>query len=222
MGNGFESHSGFRDAFARTFGQAPGRSRTGDCVVCAWIDSPLGPLVAGATAQGICLLEFTDRRMLPAQIETVRRRFGCAVVPGESPHFDQLRNELNGLFFGTAAAVLAAARGAGHAVPGACVGRAAADSVWRNTVLRGSRPCRGDGQRAARGGTRERHESHRDSHPLSPRRQQRRKARRLRWAALAEGGAPAPRAHRTARGHLAVFRDRRGGYANPSSSVRRS
>jgi len=100
MGNGFESHSGFRDAFARTFGEAPGRSRTGDCVVCTWIESPLGPLVAGATAQGICLLEFTDRRMLPAQIETVRRRFGCAVVPGESPHFDRLRDQLDAYFAG--------------------------------------------------------------------------------------------------------------------------
>jgi len=100
MGNGFESHSGFRDAFARTFGEAPGRSRTGDCVVCTWIESPLGPLVAGATAQGICLLEFTDRRMLPAQIETVRQRFDCAVVPGESPHFDRLRDELNAYFSG--------------------------------------------------------------------------------------------------------------------------
>jgi AraC family transcriptional regulator of adaptative response/methylated-DNA-[protein]-cysteine methyltransferase len=100
MANGFESHSGFRDAFARTFGQAPGRSRSGDCVVCTWIESPLGPLVAGATAQGICLLEFTDRRMLPAQIETVRDRFDCAVVPGESPQFDRLRNQLNAYFSG--------------------------------------------------------------------------------------------------------------------------
>ena len=100
MGTGFESHSGFRDAFARTFGEAPGRSRGGDCVVCAWIESPLGPLVAGATAEGICLLEFTDRRMLPAQVETVRRRFDCAVVPGDSPHFDQLRDELKAYFSG--------------------------------------------------------------------------------------------------------------------------
>ena len=84
MGNGFESHSGFRDAFARTFGTAPGRSRSGDCIVCTWIESPLGPLVAGATVDGICLLEFTDRRMLPAQIKTVGDRFACAVVPGDS------------------------------------------------------------------------------------------------------------------------------------------
>ena len=100
MENGFESHSGFRDAFARTFGDAPGRSRTADCIVCTWIESPLGPLVAGATAQGICLLEFTDRRMLPAQIDTVRRRFACAIVPGDSPYFAGLRNELDAYFSG--------------------------------------------------------------------------------------------------------------------------
>jgi AraC family transcriptional regulator of adaptative response/methylated-DNA-[protein]-cysteine methyltransferase len=100
MENGFESHSGFRDAFARTFGEAPGRSRAADCIVCTWIESPLGPLVAGATGRGICLLEFTDRRMLPAQIETLRRRFGFAIVPGDSPHFDLLRNELEAYFSG--------------------------------------------------------------------------------------------------------------------------
>ena len=100
MGNGFESHSGFRDAFARTFGNAPGRSRTEDCIVCTWIESPLGPLVAGATGNGICLLEFTDRRMLPAQIKTLGDRFDCAVVPGNSPHFDRLREELNAYFSG--------------------------------------------------------------------------------------------------------------------------
>ncbi len=57
--------------------------------------------MAGATTQGsICLLEFTDRRLLPAQIETVRDRFGCAVVPGESPQFERLRHELDAYFSG--------------------------------------------------------------------------------------------------------------------------
>jgi len=69
-------------------------------VVYATIESPLGPLIAGATAQGLCLLEFTDRRMLPAQIETVRRRFGASPVAGESPHFDRLRGELSAYFAG--------------------------------------------------------------------------------------------------------------------------
>lgn len=101
LGSGFESHSGFRDAFARTFGQAPGQSRDADCVVVSWIESPLGPLVVGARQEGICLLEFSDRRMLGTQIDTVRRRFGAGVVPGESPHIDQLRNELREYFSGS-------------------------------------------------------------------------------------------------------------------------
>jgi AraC family transcriptional regulator, regulatory protein of adaptative response / methylated-DNA-[protein]-cysteine methyltransferase len=76
------------------------RGHTVDSVVCTWIESPLGPLVAGATARGLCLLEFTDRRRLRALIETVRRRFNCAAVPGESPHFDRLRGELKTYFSG--------------------------------------------------------------------------------------------------------------------------
>src|SRR5262249_47349458 len=61
LGTGFESHSGFRDAFQRTFGKPPGQSRGAECIVTAWLESPLGPLVAGATDDGICLLEFSDR-----------------------------------------------------------------------------------------------------------------------------------------------------------------
>ena len=100
LGNGYESHSGFRDAFARTFGRSPGRSRNGDCIVAAWIESPLGPLVAGAIGKGLCLLEFTDRRMLEAQFTTIRQRFGCAVVPGKHEHLEQLQEELEQYFAG--------------------------------------------------------------------------------------------------------------------------
>lgn len=101
LGNGYESLSGFRDAFAQTFGQSPGRSRSSDCIVAAWLESPLGPLVVGATGDGICLLEFTDRRMLETQFATLRRRFACAIVPGENEHLDRLRDELVDYFAGT-------------------------------------------------------------------------------------------------------------------------
>ena len=69
-------------------------------LVCISIESPLGPLVAGATAQGVCLLEFTDRHRLPAQMDTLRRRFDRAPVPGDSRHFDRLREELTAYFSG--------------------------------------------------------------------------------------------------------------------------
>lgn len=81
MSHGFESHSGLRDAFSRLLGRAPGQSRLAECVTVGWLESPLGPLVAGVTDGGVCLLEFSDRRMLETQLETVRQRLG-PVLPG--------------------------------------------------------------------------------------------------------------------------------------------
>ena len=97
MTHGFESHSGFREAFGRLLGAAPGGSRTTDCVTLTWIESPVGPLVAGATDAGICLLEFSDRRMLETQLESVRQRLG-PVLPGAHPLLDRLRAELTEYF----------------------------------------------------------------------------------------------------------------------------
>ena len=101
LGYGYASHSGFRDAFAKTFGKSPGKSRSTDCIVTAWIESPLGALVAGATSEGICLLEFTDRRMLDTQFISLRRHFKCAIIPGENNHIIQLRKELTEYFAGS-------------------------------------------------------------------------------------------------------------------------
>src|SRR5262245_15024650 len=97
--SGYDSHSGFHDAFTRTFGETPG-ARTSDCVLLSWMRSPLGPLVAGATEEGVCLLEFTDRRMLEAQFEAVRRRFDRPVLPGTNPHLEKLEEELELYFAG--------------------------------------------------------------------------------------------------------------------------
>jgi AraC family transcriptional regulator of adaptative response/methylated-DNA-[protein]-cysteine methyltransferase len=99
MGHGYESHSGFRDAFQRLVGEAPGRCRSGDCVTVGWIESPIGPLVAAATDAGICLLEFSDRRKLETQFRTLRQRFG-AILPGHHPLLEQLERELKEYFAG--------------------------------------------------------------------------------------------------------------------------
>lgn len=98
--SGYDSHSGFREAFAKTFGETPGKYRDGECVKLAWLRSPLGPLVAGATAQGICLLEFTDRRMLETQFKTLRRVLAAPLVPGSNEHLETLQTELASYFAG--------------------------------------------------------------------------------------------------------------------------
>lgn len=98
---GYESHSGFREAFVRTFGATPGDASKSGAIHLGWIDTPLGPMIAGASDEGVVLLEFTDRRMLEAQLATVRRRFGAGLVPSEHPHLTKLRAELDAYFAGT-------------------------------------------------------------------------------------------------------------------------
>jgi O-6-methylguanine DNA methyltransferase len=61
--------------------------------------TPLGPMIAAASDAGICLLEFADRRMLPAQRATIRRRIG-PLAQGDHPHLERLGRELAGYFAG--------------------------------------------------------------------------------------------------------------------------
>jgi AraC family transcriptional regulator of adaptative response/methylated-DNA-[protein]-cysteine methyltransferase len=99
--SGYESHSGFRDAFVQTLGCTPGASADRPCVLLSWMPTPLGPMIASATDEGICLLEFSDRRMLEAQFDTVGRWFKGPRVMGTNPHLERLRSELAGYFAGT-------------------------------------------------------------------------------------------------------------------------
>jgi len=105
---GYSSHSGFRDAFSKVFGQPPamaaaksGAAAAPDCVRVSWIETPIGPMIAGATDAGVCLLEFTDRRMLEHQFDVLKRRFKSGIVPGTHRYLAQLEHELAEYFAGT-------------------------------------------------------------------------------------------------------------------------
>ncbi len=100
LGNGYESHSGFREAFARTFGKPPGSSRADGCVSVGWVESPVGPLLLGANDEGVCLLEFSDPKRLEMQFDALRKQFACAVVPGRHEHLEHLESELAEYFAG--------------------------------------------------------------------------------------------------------------------------
>ncbi|MBM3819722.1 MAG: methylated-DNA--[protein]-cysteine S-methyltransferase [Acidimicrobiia bacterium] len=103
LGTGWESHSGFREAFAKTFNASPGQAASGrkDCVITTAIETPLGAILAGATDEGLCLLEFPDRRMLEGQLERLERLLRMPLVPGEHPHLAKAREELGRYFEGT-------------------------------------------------------------------------------------------------------------------------
>ncbi len=97
FGSGYDSLSGFNDAFRQLFGDPP--SRTAASVVQIHrIPTPLGPMVAGATDTALCLLEFGERRMLATQLERLRKRLGCVMVPGKNPVIERVSDELDAYF----------------------------------------------------------------------------------------------------------------------------
>jgi AraC family transcriptional regulator of adaptative response/methylated-DNA-[protein]-cysteine methyltransferase len=98
--NGYESHSGFRDAFEKALGMPPGQAPSSDYIATQLLESPLGTLLLGATSRGVCLLEYADRRQLEANYATLRQRLGCPVLPVSNPQIEQLRQELSLYFNG--------------------------------------------------------------------------------------------------------------------------
>ncbi len=101
LSHGFDSYSGFRDAFAKAFGVPPGEAANGRAVFLTWMETPIGPMIAGATSEGVCLLEFSDRRMLETQFKTIRRRFKLPLVPGPHRWLSELQTELSEYFKGS-------------------------------------------------------------------------------------------------------------------------
>jgi AraC family transcriptional regulator of adaptative response/methylated-DNA-[protein]-cysteine methyltransferase len=99
---GYESGSGFREAFARLIG-APPASRAGRALFAAWLDTPLGPMTAIGDEAALYLLEYADRRGLERQIERLRGRTRAGIVPGRTAPIAQLEAELAGYFAGRTA-----------------------------------------------------------------------------------------------------------------------
>lgn len=98
--HGYESTSGFRDAFAKIIGEPPVRARELPCLYARWLDTPLGAMLALGNDEGLVLLEFVDRRMLETQLQTLRKRFQSAIVPGHHAVLDQIDAELKEYFDG--------------------------------------------------------------------------------------------------------------------------
>ena len=102
LDHGFESASGFWEAFKQLFGAPPSRADGVNCLYARWIDTPLGAMIALGGEDGIHLLEFVDRRGLENDILKIRKRAECFIVPGNNPHLDQIGEEVEKYFSGSA------------------------------------------------------------------------------------------------------------------------
>jgi len=98
--NGYGSLSGFTDAFKKKMGVSPKQSKSKQVIIITRLLSPLGSMIAGVADEGVCLLEFADRRMLETQLGRLEKFFNARLLPGTHPLFGQLMKELNEYFEG--------------------------------------------------------------------------------------------------------------------------
>ena len=98
--NGYESLSGFNDSFKNVFGVSPKNSKMEKIVDLKRIETPLGTMIACANENGICMLEFSDRKALPTELKDISKHFDANIVQGENPHFKTLEKELEEYFEG--------------------------------------------------------------------------------------------------------------------------
>jgi AraC family transcriptional regulator of adaptative response/methylated-DNA-[protein]-cysteine methyltransferase len=66
----------------------------------AEITTPLGTMLAAATGDGLCLLEFTDSNRVKAQSDKVRKLLGAETVNGKNSHLEELKRQLDEYFAG--------------------------------------------------------------------------------------------------------------------------
>jgi len=64
------------------------------------IETEIGTMIAGATDNGICLFEFSDRRMLKTEYKDLEKYLKTTIEEGENFHFIALRQQISEYFEG--------------------------------------------------------------------------------------------------------------------------
>ncbi len=98
--SGYESLSGFHHAFKNITGLSPSQSRHQSLITLSQFATPLGPMYAGASEQGVCFLEFIDRKMIDGQIEQLQKIMKAKFVTGKNELLDRVEKQMNEYFAG--------------------------------------------------------------------------------------------------------------------------
>ena len=117
----FESASAFRAAFSRLLGCAPADLQTSRLLRATWIPTPLGDMIAVSSRSRLHLLEFMDRKGLPAELKRLQASSNEGIGIGAMPPSEQAEAELSNFF---------AARSDRFETPLALVGSAFTRAVW--------------------------------------------------------------------------------------------
>lgn len=98
--SGYNSLSGFNDSYRAILGASPSHSHHKVVLNITRFTTPLGPMFACASPKGVCLLEFTDRRMLETEFKDLSKRLNAVILPGESLLLSQVQSEIEEYFSG--------------------------------------------------------------------------------------------------------------------------
>lgn len=97
---GFESPSGFRAAYAKTFGAPPNKASLTPLLI-EWIDTPLGPMIVICSEEALYLTEFTNRKNLSGQIEKLVKVYDRPILPGRTKITEATERQIGEYFNGT-------------------------------------------------------------------------------------------------------------------------
>lgn len=98
--SGYGSLSGFGYTFKKVMGSSPKNSSENNLILINRLTTPLGPMFVCATEKGVCLLEFTDRRMLETEFTDLQRLLKAKIIIGENEHIKQVKKEISEYFEG--------------------------------------------------------------------------------------------------------------------------
>jgi AraC family transcriptional regulator of adaptative response/methylated-DNA-[protein]-cysteine methyltransferase len=98
---GYESLSGFGYTFKKLIGKSPKQSKGENLILINRLTTPLGPMFVCATENGVCLLEFVDRRMLETEFKDLQKLLKANIISGENEHIKQVKKEIKEYFEGT-------------------------------------------------------------------------------------------------------------------------
>lgn len=95
---GYESLSGFGYTYKKLIGNSPSKSKSKNIILINRLTTPLGPMFVCASDKGICLLEFTDRKILETEFRDLQKLLNAEILIGENKHTKQLKKELREYF----------------------------------------------------------------------------------------------------------------------------
>lgn len=101
MESGFESLSGFREEYTRRFKSPPSEAERQNPLYLYRFETVLGTMLAGATRDGLCLLEFLDRKMLETEIKQFTLRHHGVVLYAKNLHIKATMRQVEEYFAGT-------------------------------------------------------------------------------------------------------------------------